>query len=150
VGRFSALGPTVLAGLGIGMFQSETAELRANFTWFPSTGVTEAFVFALIIVFLTMRGDALPRRGALLRQQFPRSATPRHVGIWILGGGAVLVTLFLFLGSQYRAALITSLIMAILALSSVIITGFVGQISLAQLALAGIGGFILSRLTTRW
>ena len=36
--------------------------------------------------------------------------------------------------------------MAIIALSAVVVTGFVGQISLMQMAFAGIGGFMVSKL----
>jgi ABC-type branched-subunit amino acid transport system ATPase component/ABC-type branched-subunit amino acid transport system permease subunit len=50
-----------------------------------------------------------------------------------------------FLGQQYKSALIISIITAIIALSLVILTGYVGQVSLAQFVLAGIGGFATSR-----
>src|SRR4029079_19705247 len=45
-------------------------------------------------------------------------------------------------------ALITSLLATIMCLSAVVITGFVGQISVVQLALAGISGLILAHLAT--
>ena len=47
---------------------------------------------------------------------------------------------------DFRQALINSLIGAIVCLSLVVITGFVGQISLVQLALAGVGGYAVSKL----
>ena len=40
------------------------------------------------------------------------------------------------------------MIMAIISLSLVLLTGFAGQVSLAQAAFAGTGGFIMSRLST--
>ena len=40
------------------------------------------------------------------------------------------------------------MIMAIISLSLVLLTGFAGQVSLAQAAFAGTGGFVLSRLAT--
>lgn len=43
---------------------------------------------------------------------------------------------------------ITSMIVAIIALSLVLLTGYVGQISLAQAAFAGAAGFAHSRFTT--
>jgi branched-chain amino acid transport system permease protein len=48
----------------------------------------------------------------------------------------------------YRFGLITSMIMAIVSLSLVLLTGFAGQVSLAQAAFAGTGGFIMSRLAS--
>src|SRR5919106_437914 len=47
---------------------------------------------------------------------------------------------------DFRQALINSLIGTLMALSLVVITGFVGQISLVQLALAGVSGFTVSHL----
>ena len=41
------------------------------------------------------------------------------------------------------------LIFGVISLSLVVVTGYAGQVSLAQLTLAGVGGFMLSRLTTR-
>jgi branched-chain amino acid transport system permease protein len=61
----------------------------------------------------------------------------------VAGAAAVLVT-----SGSYRFGVITSMIFALLALSLVVLTGFVGQISLAQMAFAGASGFALSKLGT--
>lgn len=45
-----------------------------------------------------------------------------------------------------RAALMVTLILAVIALSQVVVTGFAGQVSLAQLTFAGVSAFTLSRL----
>jgi ABC-type branched-subunit amino acid transport system ATPase component/ABC-type branched-subunit amino acid transport system permease subunit len=42
------------------------------------------------------------------------------------------------------------LIFGVIALSLVVVTGYAGQISLAQLTLAGVAGFLLGPLTTSW
>jgi branched-chain amino acid transport system permease protein len=47
---------------------------------------------------------------------------------------------------DFRQALINSLIGAIIVMSYVVITGYVGQISVVQLALSGVAGFTLSHL----
>jgi branched-chain amino acid transport system permease protein len=65
----------------------------------------------------------------------------------LLGTAAAVVALIVF-PYDFRQALITSLLATIMCLSVVVITGFVGQISVVQLALAGISGFILSHLAT--
>ena len=44
----------------------------------------------------------------------------------------------------------TSFIFAIICLSLVVVTGYAGQVSLAQLTLAGVAGFLLATLTTEW
>src|SRR5262249_54360534 len=49
-----------------------------------------------------------------------------------------------------RIAVIVTFIYAILALSLVVVTGYAGQVSLAQLALAGVGAFMVSYLSFDW
>ena len=49
---------------------------------------------------------------------------------------------------DFRQAVINTLIGTVMALSLVVITGFVGQISVVQLSLAGVTGFVISRLAT--
>ncbi len=51
---------------------------------------------------------------------------------------------------DFRQALINTLIGVLMALSLVVVTGFVGQISLIQLALAGAAGFTISHMATNF
>ena len=60
-----------------------------------------------------------------------------------LGALAILLT-----SGTYRFGVITTMIASIIMLSLVVLTGFVGQISLAQASIAGIAGFALSKFTT--
>ncbi|NED70697.1 ABC transporter, partial [Streptomyces sp. SID10244] len=53
----------------------------------------------------------------------------------------------MFTQGSYRGAIIMTFTLAIIALSQVVVTGFAGQISLAQLTLGGVGAFMLSRFT---
>ena len=57
--------------------------------------------------------------------------------------GAVLL---IVLPYGYRQALMLSLIGIVVCLSLVVITGFVGQVSLAQVTLAGVSGFVVSHM----
>jgi branched-chain amino acid transport system permease protein len=59
---------------------------------------------------------------------------------------AVCVVAFLVLPFDFRQALINSLIGVVVCLSLVVTTGFVGQVSIVQVALAGISGFAVSKL----
>ena len=58
------------------------------------------------------------------------------------------VVLMLLTSGSYRFGLITSLATASIALSLVVLTGMVGQISLAQAAFAGVAGLFLSKFDT--
>ena len=59
--------------------------------------------------------------------------------------GLAVIGLLAF-GPLWRGALMTT----VLALSFVVLTGFGGQTSLAQLAFAGVAGFTFSKLATNW
>ena len=150
VGNFTGIGVTVGAGLAIGMLMSEVTKLQDVFAWLPRYGLGEAVPLVLILGFLLIRGQALPGRGALIRQDLGR--TPRPAGLIIptvIGVVVVIAALYLTSGSM-RLAVIMSLIFAIIALSQVVITGYAGQVSLAQLTLAGAGAFTLARITADW
>lgn len=54
----------------------------------------------------------------------------------------------ILLGPEWRLAITNSIIGMILCLSLVVLTGYVGQISLAQMTLAGVAGFTLAKLAT--
>ncbi|MDT7549255.1 MAG: hypothetical protein QOE84_1649 [Actinomycetota bacterium] len=147
IGNFVAVGPAVIAGIAIGMLQSEAQFLTSTHTWLPERGLPELVPLAIILGFLVLRGRPLPSRGAIIQSTLGRAPRPRHLVYPTLIGVAIaLVALFSTHGS-YRAAVISSLILAVITLSLVIVTGYAGQISLAQLTLAGVGAFALSRLS---
>lgn len=150
VGNFNAIGPAVAAGLGIGVLQSEVTHLQSSISWLPQAGLAELIPLVLILVFLVFRGKPLPARGAIIQATLGAAPRPRNVAVvsvvWV---GIALVFLLLTSGS-YRAAVIMSITLAVIALSQVVVTGFAGQISLAQLTLGGVGAFMLSRLTVDW
>ena len=54
--------------------------------------------------------------------------------------------LLIVLPFGYRQALMLSLVGIVVCLSLVVITGFVGQVSLAQVTLAGVSGFVVSHM----
>ena len=121
-------------------------------TWFPTAGgvtlpgVTQLIYFLIIVIVMVWLGGRIPERGTLLERAAPSrtgcaqagDSCPRPCG---LDRGHAFMTF----PYDFRQALINSLIGAIVCLSLVVITGFVGQISLVQLALAGVGGYAVSK-----
>jgi ABC-type branched-subunit amino acid transport system permease subunit len=99
------------------------------------------------MVVLLWRGDALPTRATIVDRRLPAAPTPRHVAAWtvVLAGGASV--LLLTGDASLRQGLIVTMVAALLALSFVVATGYSGQISVAQLAFAGVAGFTAVRLT---
>src|SRR5690606_37290002 len=92
----------------------------------------------------------LPTRGALVLQSLGRAPRPRGVALPLVVGLAVGVAAIYGFDGSYRSAVIQSLIFGVLSLSLVVVTGYCGQISLAQLTLAGAAGFPLRTFTDSW
>ena len=150
VGGFRNVGLAVGAGLAIGVLQSEATYLKTQHSWLPSSGLSELIPLLLILVVFVVRAKPLPSRGEIVRTALARAPRPEHLSRSAVGGAAVgVVAIFVTTGS-WRTALVTSFIFAIISLSIVVTTGLAGQVSLAQLTLAGVAGFLLSPLTTDW
>jgi branched-chain amino acid transport system permease protein len=150
VGRLSAVGTACAAGLALGAVESEITFLSSR-DWWPSwatVGVAQSVPLIVIVVALFVLGRRLPERGAAAVDPLPAVPTPRVrapvVGVLVVVGLAALV----LTDGSYRFGVITSMIAALLALSLVVLTGYVGQISLAQAAFAGTAGFVVSKLGT--
>lgn len=149
VGRLVSFSATVAAALGLGMAQSLILLLQDNLSWLPRSGIREALPLVVIVVSLAVgAGARLARAGDTTGSghRLPRAPRPRRIGVWAAAGTAAgVVAVFAFDG-QDRMALVTSLVGALVCLSIVVLTGWSGQISLAQMAFAGVAGFTLSRL----
>ena len=145
VGNFTKIGVAVGAALIIGMLQSEATYLQTK-SWLPSSGLPDLVPLLVILIFLILRGRELPARGAIIHQTLGLAPRPRG---YLVPGAVIaalgLVSLVATHGSD-RAAIVTTLVMAVIALSQVVVTGFSGQISFAQLTLAGVGAFSLTRI----
>ncbi len=147
VGGFESFVVVAAAGIAIGLGQSVLVKLQSDWTWLPDVGLQQGLPFVVILVTMAVRGQTLPERGTLTVGRFPRSPRPLRVGATT----AVLVTLaavgLLTLGSDWRLAIITTTIATLVCLSIVVLTGFIGQISLAPLAFAGVAAFAMVKLT---
>jgi branched-chain amino acid transport system permease protein len=151
--RFTSFWIAALAGIAIGMLENILYYLQ-TLSWFPTDngvampGIQPLLVFLLMVVAMFVRGTNLPSRGELVERRLPLA--PRAERLWRTSAiaTAAAVVALIVLPYDFRQALITSLLATIMCLSLVVITGFVGQISVAQLALAGVSGFILSHLAT--
>ncbi|MGH9191945.1 MAG: ABC transporter permease [Acidimicrobiales bacterium] len=150
VGRLTSVGVACVAGLALGAIESEITLLSAG-DWWPdwaTVGVAQTLPLLVIVAALFLLGRHLPARGAATADPLPPVPTPRVrppvVGTLVAAGVAAL----LLTEGSYRFGVITSMIVALLALSLVVLTGFVGQISLAQAAFAGSAGFVLSKIGT--
>jgi branched-chain amino acid transport system permease protein len=150
----SSLTLACVAGFAIGVGQS-LMQWVATLSWFPTDrgnplpGIQALLTFILLVIALSLRGANLPSRGELVEKRLPLAPRPRRLArpaIALLVVGAALLTVLPF---SHRQALMLSLIGMTFCLSLVVITGYVGQVSLAQLTLAGVSGFTVSHLVVR-
>ena len=147
IGRFQSFAITAAAGLGLGIVQSELIKLETVFTWLPQQGLADGVPFVIILLTMTLSARRLGARGATGMLRNPSVGRPtRPVATSVLMFVIGLVVMVALQGSL-RAAFMASLVTVCLALSLVVLTGYVGQVSLAQMSFAGIGAFVLSHLT---
>ena len=143
-GRLVSTTATVVAGLSLGVVQSLATWVRLPWEWLGPQTVRTVLPFVALVGVLTAVGTPLPPRGATRAARLPaaRQASRPLRGAAALA--AVGATATVALPGGYRTALTVTMIGAVLCLSLVILTGFAGQISLAQMSFAGIAGFVLS------
>ena len=136
------------AGLAIGVVESTLVKVQA------APGLGEAVPFAVVIVALGVAARRGGRSGALREAApAPRAAGPsRPPGRGPVWPGLALVAVLLLAGPHVGAYWSTIIqlggITAVLAAAHVVLTGWVGQLSLASPALAGIGSVVAARSAT--
>src|SRR5262249_25187405 len=141
IAQFTSFGVACAAAIGIGILDSLVQYASAQ-SWFPQSGgvalpgVTDLLAFAIIVVVLFWRGSRIPGRGEVVERRLPEAPRPRHLWRTALICGLVGAVLLIIFPFDFREALINTLIGAVMALSLVVITGFVVPISIIPLALA--------------
>lgn len=152
VGRLTSFGIACAAGLVLGAFQSTITWLTTK-DWWPEwaqAGLGDAVPFVIVVIALFLLGGRIPSRGSLGEVRMPAVRIPRIRLIPTVVCIAVVVVAILLTSGSWRFGVVTSVILSLIALSLVLLTGYLGQISLASMAFAGAAGFALSKLTTNW
>ncbi|SHK02698.1 amino acid/amide ABC transporter membrane protein 1, HAAT family /amino acid/amide ABC transporter membrane protein 2, HAAT family /amino acid/amide ABC transporter ATP-binding protein 1, HAAT family [Pseudonocardia thermophila] len=142
VGRFSSYWWTLVGGLGIGVLQSEIVR------FWDVPGLSQSVPFLVIIAMVVLRGRVLPARGEVsaraVRVGTGALRPAALVGV-VIAGGLVLAGA----SGDWRLALTNSALTGILALSVVLVTGYAGQVSLAQLTIGGVGALAAANGSAR-
>lgn len=141
LGGFESFPVVFGAGVVIGVVQSEMAR------YVTAPGWSDSLPFIVITIALVVRGRGLPVRGHVL-EQLPRLASG-VVPVRVVLPLTVLLCVGIetVFSQNLTLALTVQITVAIILLSIVVVTGFAGQLSLAQYALAGIGAFVAGRLS---
>ena len=151
IARLRSLTAIAVASMVLGSGQA-LLTLASDKTWWPTwarSGLQEALPFVAAIVVLFAFGERIGGRETVTGG-LPKVNPPKRplltfaavVGIGVIGLVAT--------SGPTRFGVITSLVMTVLVLSYTVITGYLGQVSLAQIAFAGASGFFLSKLTSNW
>jgi len=133
VGRFSSFPLTVVAGLVIGVAQSEVTRYVTQ----PGWGT--AVPFLLVTVVLLARGKRVAGKEEAFGRM-PRLGTGRLAPVAALLALAVtLVCIWTVLPLTWVNAVQAQLLGSLILMSFVVITGYAGQLSLMQFGFAGVG-----------
>jgi ABC-type branched-subunit amino acid transport system ATPase component/branched-subunit amino acid ABC-type transport system permease component len=139
VGDFRSFPIATAAGFALGIGQALVGRFAEQ------EGLGPSLPFLVIIVVLVFRGRSLPLRDHYL-QQLPMVGNGRISWDWTLFACGVVVFLMLTKEPKWIDAITVSLGVSIVLLSIVLLTGYTGQLSLAQYSIAGFGAFVAGRL----
>jgi len=159
VGGFSSFGITTLTAFLLGMQAPIIQTLGVRADWYPRAGVSAipgietVIPLLIIIIVLFTRGNALPGRGAIESGRLPLAPVATRRSLTITGpvlAALALISILFWLTPAYRDGLTNSLIGIVVCLSVVVVTGYVGQISLAPMTFAGIAAFAVAQMSLDW
>ena len=138
VGGFASFPLTLAGAIIVGIIESETTRYVTT----PGWGVVGPF--AVIVVILMVRNKALPGR-SFLSDRLPRVGTGQISRTGVVAALVLTIGSCYVFGASWAQAITVSAISATICMGLVLLTGYAGQISLAQYALAGVGALISSR-----
>lgn len=152
IGNLTNIWGTVFGGLGLGMVSSGLTYLAGRAwwpKWAPANGVRSVLPLLVVIGVLYFRGNKIPLRGAIApprQARVPMQKLPWIAPLVAAVGYGIISIIFT---SSWEVALTTSIVSAVIMLSMVVVIGFLGQISLAQMSLAGVSAYALIRFTSK-
>ncbi|OZF53179.1 hypothetical protein CH293_11805 [Rhodococcus sp. 14-2470-1b] len=141
IGAFRSFGWAMAGGLLLGVAQAETVRISGDAGW------STAIPFLVIIAAVLVRRNTLSPRGDA-KQALPAVGSGRIEPRTALTTAVVVVVAIFLMSGNMLDALSTSLVAAIIGLSIVVSTGYAGQLSLAQYAVAGLGALVAARLAS--
>jgi sulfate-transporting ATPase len=149
LGGFHSFPLTLVGGLIIGVGEAMATLYGNDIQDFLNqdliTGLNRTPPFLVIFLLVVVSGRGLPLRSHVA-VRLPRLGTGEvSVRGVLLAAAITFVLLFGLMDDQWAQATYISMASAVMILSIVVLTGYAGQISLAQWALAGIGALIAGR-----
>jgi sulfate-transporting ATPase len=134
VASFNSFPVALAAALALGIIQTELERYSTQ------PGLYQSVPFLVIVLALILRGRSLPLRDYLL-QRLPAVGDGRIRPGLLAFGVAVTAIALAITPVAWKIGITTSLAAAVIGVSIVVLTGFAGQLSLAQFAIAGFGAW---------
>jgi branched-subunit amino acid ABC-type transport system permease component len=151
---FSSLGVACFAGLLMGALSSLLTYWSSQ-SWFPQSqgnpinGLPELLFFVLVAIAMAWRGSRVPARGEITEKRMPLAPRPEGLARFSVIGLVAGVVLLIILPYEFRQAMVNSMLGAMICLSLIVVVGYVGQISVVQVGLAGVTGYAMSHMLTQ-
>jgi ABC-type branched-subunit amino acid transport system ATPase component/ABC-type branched-subunit amino acid transport system permease subunit len=142
IGKFQSFPLVLLGGLLLGASESVAARYLD-----PSVqGASVTVPLVVIVLFLVVGGRSLPDRSVVLQRHAKLGDGRLRWSALVPAVVIVAVLMSVVFSDSWTSAFTTSLTAAIIMLSLVLLTGYCGQLSLGQYAVAGFGGFVAARM----
>ena len=138
IGNFSSFPLTFIVALAFGVANSEITR------YVTAPGWSTAVPFLAIVAVVVIRGRGLPLRSFVL-DRLPTVGTGRIRPFPVLVAYVLGSWLVLSLSSTWNGPITNTLGFGIIGLSVVVVTGYAGQLSLAQAVIAGLGALFAAR-----
>ena len=142
-GSFLSFPLALIGGLVLGMAQSVVS------LYVTSPGWSLSIPYILIVAYLVIRGRGIPLRSFVI-DKLPKVGTGRIRPVTLAVLVAATIAVLVVVPPQWSSAMTVTLAFAVITLSVVVVTGYAGQLSLAQYILAGVGALAAARLSANW
>jgi len=142
-GSFLSFPLALVGGLVLGMAQSVVS------LYVTTPGWSLSIPYILIVAYLVIRGRGIPLRSFVI-DRLPKVGSGRIRPPVVAALAAIMIVLLIVVPPEWSTALTVTLTYSVITLSVVVITGYAGQLSLAQYILAGVGALAAARLSANW
>jgi ABC-type branched-subunit amino acid transport system ATPase component/branched-subunit amino acid ABC-type transport system permease component len=143
LGGLSSFPAVFCSALVIGVSESVITYETSIHNWWA--GWSDSLPFLIVIGYLIIRGRGIPLRSHL-SDRLPKIGTGRIRPVPVAAAIAGCAAAIIWLPSEWSIALTVTLCYAIVCISVVVVTGYAGQLSLAQYTIGGTGAFIGAKL----
>jgi ABC-type branched-subunit amino acid transport system ATPase component/branched-subunit amino acid ABC-type transport system permease component len=143
LGGFGSFPLALMAGWVVGITESVMTDEVAAHNWW--SGWPDSLPFLIVIAYLVARGRNIPLRSHVF-DRLPKLGTGHIRPAVVLVLAAISLVLIYTLPFNWTQAFTVTLGIAVVCLSVVVVTGYAGQLSLAQYVIGATGAFVAVKI----